>query len=99
MIDLLLASSGVLGVALFASVLLERTPAPAITLGVCLVPLALVSTLSALYRVLDPPGGALDTKYGAPAGLLAAALVLVAAWWSIADERPARGMPVDSAHQ
>lgn len=99
MIDILLALCAVLAVALFAATLLARSPAPSVALGVFLVPVSLVATLAALFRLLDPPGGAHDTCYGAPVGLGACALVLLSAWRSIGDERPARGVPVQTPHR
>lgn len=93
-IDLLLALAALHALALFGAALLARTPGPPIALGVCLVPVGLVATLAALFRLLDPPGGAHGTDYGAPVGFVAATLILVAAWRSIGDERPARGFPV-----
>jgi len=93
-IDLLLAASSLLALGLALATLLARSPAPAVALGVWLVPVSLAAALAALFRVLDPPGGVHDTCYGAFAGLASAALVLVSAWWSIDDERPARGVPI-----
>lgn len=98
-VDLLLALSALLALALVAATLLARTPAAPLALAVWLVPAGLVSTLAALFRLLDPPGGAQHTCYGAPVGLGASALVLIAAWRSIGDERAARGVPISSSHR
>ncbi|MGI8556782.1 MAG: hypothetical protein ACR2ND_00485 [Solirubrobacteraceae bacterium] len=98
-VDVLLALCGLLALALFLAALLARSPAPAVALSVWLVPVGLVATIAALVRVLVLPGGAYDLCYGAPVGLAASALVLLSAWWSVGDERPARGVPVQSPHQ
>ncbi|GAC1492946.1 MAG: hypothetical protein NVS1B9_14490 [Solirubrobacteraceae bacterium] len=86
----ILSLVAIAAIGLFFAVLLSASPAPAIWLGVWLVPLGIIATLVAAVRIAAPPT---DGARGAGAwiALVAAALTLVGAWRSIGDERPHRG--------
>ena len=93
-VDVLLALIALLGIVLALSQVVGRGPALPVALGVITTTLALAATLLVLYRILNQPGPneAIDVRYGAYLGLLAALGVFLGAWLSLSDERP---RPVD----
>jgi hypothetical protein len=80
--------------AMVAAALLERESAslPVATSVWCVV-LGLIGTIAAIVRVLERPQHASGLCSGAWLGLAGAALILIGAWLTIRDERPARYQP------
>ena len=82
------------GLALVAITSVQRSPAVPLALGVVTATLATVACIAIAVRAGDPPAGATDRCYGLWLGLGAAVVLLVAAIWSLRDERPYRGVAV-----
>jgi hypothetical protein len=93
-VELLIAPAGLAAVALTWVALTRDSPALPVALAVWTLVLGLVATASIGVRLLVLPGGATDRCAGAWLGLAGAVLVTAAAWLSINDERPARGVSV-----
>jgi len=87
-----LAALGAL--ALVAVTLTQRSPAPPLAVAVFLVPITAVALIAIAVRAGGPPAGAVDRCYGLWVALGATFVLLIAAVWSLRDERPRRGVAV-----
>jgi hypothetical protein len=93
-VDILLALTALLGIALALSEVVGRGPALPVAIGVVTTTLALAGSLLVLYRIVNQPGpnDLIAVEPGAYLGLLATIGVFLGAWLSLSDERP---RPVD----
>jgi hypothetical protein len=93
-IDILLALTAAVGVALAVLSATRRTPAVPVAFGVIGVPVGALAALIVLIRLVDPPGPntLLGPGPGAWISLAGALAVAAGSWLSIRDERN-RGVP------
>ncbi|MGD1050493.1 MAG: hypothetical protein ABR947_05430 [Solirubrobacteraceae bacterium] len=87
----LAAAAALLLVALTA---LQRSPALPLACAVAATLLGLLATALVAAYAASPPAGASGHCYGVWLALVACVGVLAAAWWSLRDERPFRGVAV-----
>jgi hypothetical protein len=89
-VDVFLALTIACGLALAALQVAGRGPAIPVAAQIVTVTVALATTLLVAYRILNQPGpnDAIEVKIGAWLGLLCCAALFVAAWMSMADDRP-----------
>jgi hypothetical protein len=92
--ELLIAPAALAAPALTWVTLTRGSPALPVALAVWTTLLGVLATASIALRLVFPPAGASSTCAGAWLGLAGAALVTLAGWLSIRDERPARGVSV-----
>jgi hypothetical protein len=90
--ELPLALAALLGIALFAVTLWQRTPALPVALAVFTALAAGAGALAAIARALVLPAGAVARCYGLWLGLAAVIVLFAAACYSMRDERPFRGV-------
>jgi hypothetical protein len=93
-LDLLLAVTIALGLALAILQVVGRGPALPVAIAVLTATLGLAATLLVAYRILNQPGpnDLISVAVGAWLGLAAVALLTLGAWRSLSDER---ARPVD----
>jgi hypothetical protein len=93
-LDLLLALTIALGLALAILQLVGRGPALPVAIGVLTATLGLVSTVLVAYRLLNQPGpnDLVSVSIGGWLGLVSVAVLTLGAWRSLSDER---ARPVD----
>ncbi|HMD52691.1 MAG TPA: hypothetical protein VKG62_08240 [Solirubrobacteraceae bacterium] len=75
--------------AMVVSALTERSTALPVASAVWCVPLGLAGVIAAVVRVLERPYHATGLRVGAWLALVGAVAILVGAWLSLRDERPA----------
>jgi hypothetical protein len=88
-----LAGAAIAALALFIVTLVQRSPSLPVAVAVWTTLLGLVAVGVATARAIALPSLATDRCYGLWLGLAGAVGVLVAAWMSMRDERPFRGLP------
>jgi hypothetical protein len=83
-----LVATGLLGVALFAATLFERTSALPVAAQVFAASIGSLTVIFVLLRILNPPGPnyAADVRLEGWLGLLCTLAVAAGAWWSMRDE-------------
>ena len=88
--DVVLALAALVSIGLAAVTAARRSPALPVAGSVIASTLGIVATALLLYRILNQPGpnDAIEVKIGAWLGLLCCAALFVAAWMSMADDRP-----------
>jgi hypothetical protein len=94
-IDILLALCALVAVALVVVTATARGPAKPVAFTVLTTLAGLLATLLALFRVLVPPHGFLELRYGAWLGLAAALLILVGGFLAMKDDRTPGAVPPD----
>jgi uncharacterized integral membrane protein len=82
----LLLLAAVAGVALFVTVVAERSTAIPVAVEVMTVPFAFAAVIAAIVRALERPDGASAVCFGAWLALAGAVLVLAGAWQAMRDE-------------
>jgi hypothetical protein len=80
--------------ALVAATALQRSPAIPLACAVLATLLGLLATVVVIVYALALPSGASGRCYAVWLGLAGVLAVLIAAWLSMRDERPFRGVPV-----
>jgi hypothetical protein len=88
------ALSGSSALALAAATVTQRSPALPLACAVCTTLLGLLAFVLVVVYAAAPPAGASGRCYGLWLGLAGSIGVLAAAWLSLRDERPYRGVPV-----
>jgi hypothetical protein len=88
-IDVLLALTSLMGLALVVAQASRRSPGWPVALGVLTTACGLLATLLVALRILDEPGPdrAVEVRAGAWVALAAAAALTAGGWWSMRDER------------
>jgi hypothetical protein len=90
----LAALSAAGGLTLVAATVLQRSPSLPLAVAVFTVVLALVSTVLIALGAASPPAQETARCFGLWLGLAGSLGVLLAAWFSLRDERPFWGVPV-----
>jgi hypothetical protein len=94
-IDVVLALCALVAVALVVVTATARGPAKPVAFAVLTPCAGLLATLLVLFRLLDPPKGFYELRYGAWLGLAAALLVLVGGSLALKDDRTPGALPPD----
>ena len=85
----LLLLTALLGIALLAATIVQRSQAHPVAAEVFATAIAVPTTLLVLYRIVNPPGSDADVRVGALLGLLAVLAVAVGAIIAMRrEERP-----------
>jgi hypothetical protein len=89
LLDVVLAITAVLAVALLVTTALERSPAVPVALQVFGGTIGAITLLWALIRLLNPPGPNVlaDRQWGVWVGVACLAAAVVGMWWSMRDEQ------------
>jgi hypothetical protein len=88
-VDLVLALTALLGLAVAAAALRYRTPAIPVGLAIVAAGVGAVVCLVVVYRLLDQPGSSdlVEVRGGAWLGLAGVVAIAVGGWVAMADER------------
>ena len=83
-----LVITALLGIALFATTLFERTSALPVAAQVFAAAIGSLTVLFVLFRLINPPGPnyAADVRWEGWLGLTCTVAVTAGAWWSMRDE-------------
>jgi hypothetical protein len=94
-VDILLALCALVAIALVIVTATARGPAKPVAFTVLTTLAGLLAALLALFRLLVPPKGFYELRYGAWLGLAAALLVLVGGFLAMKDDRTPGATPPD----
>jgi hypothetical protein len=94
-VDILLALCALVAIALVIVTATARGPAKPVAFTVLTTLAGLLATLLALFRLLVPPKGFYELRYGAWLGLAAALLILVGGFLAMKDDRTPGAVPPD----
>jgi len=91
--DVLIVVDVLSALALFVATITERTAALPVAAAVWTIPIALITSIAILVRVLVKPDGATGHCPASWLALVASLAILAGAWLSIRDERTGRYRP------
>jgi hypothetical protein len=94
-VDILLAIAAALAFAIVVVTAAARGPAKPVTVSVISTLASAIAVLLVLWRLVDAPGNGLSLRYGAWLGLAATALMFVASFAALHDERTPGAVPPD----
>jgi hypothetical protein len=95
LVDILLALCALVAVALVVVTATARGPAKPVAFAVLTTLAGLLATLLALFRLLVPPKGFYELRYGVWLGFAAALLILVGGFLAMKDDRTPGAAPPD----
>jgi hypothetical protein len=90
-VDVLLAAAAAVGLLAVVLQATQRTPALPVVSSVAATWAAFVALVLVVIKLVDRPGRYTETCYGIWVALVAAALLLCAAWWAMRDDKPGLG--------
>ena len=91
-VDVLLALAAAAAIALLVVTATSEVPGVPVATSVWTMLIALIASIAVVVRLLLLPGDASARCYGCYVGTAATLLLLLAAWWSMRDDSPWRGV-------